>query len=213
MNRKNHYQTLGLMASASQEKVKTTFRKLALQFHPDKNPDSAIAESRFREIREAYEIIGDPQKRKAYDLEFWLNIPGKRPAAASTPLSVLKEAIRLRQYVSSVNLFGIDHEALSYQILKILSDQHLLLLLEHRNEKLNGQVVSELIQASGVLKFRYIPEIIGRMKKLMPAKEPLAMISKYEKSRIAADYTNRFSPVLVLLIVLLLCWLIYLYGR
>ena len=64
---KNYYQILGISEEASEQEVKSTFRKLAKKFHPDKNPDDAGAEKRFKEISEAYEVLSDSQKRQQYD--------------------------------------------------------------------------------------------------------------------------------------------------
>lgn len=63
---KDYYKVLGIDKTASERDVKKAFRKLAVQYHPDKN-DSPDAEEKFREIAEAYEILSDSQKRKAYD--------------------------------------------------------------------------------------------------------------------------------------------------
>ncbi len=63
----DYYETLGVAKSADEKELKSAFRRLAMQFHPDKNPGDAAAEHRFKEIGEAYETLKDPQKRAAYD--------------------------------------------------------------------------------------------------------------------------------------------------
>ncbi|EEB09188.1 DNAJ/TPR domain-containing protein DNAJC7 family protein [Schizosaccharomyces japonicus yFS275] len=65
--RKDHYKVLGVSKSASDSEIKKAFRKKALQFHPDKNPDNKEAEARFKEVNEAYSILSDPQKKYRYD--------------------------------------------------------------------------------------------------------------------------------------------------
>ena len=62
-----YYQSLGVSKSASPEDIKRAYRKLAVRFHPDKNPGNARAEERFKKIGEAYEVLKDPEKRAAYD--------------------------------------------------------------------------------------------------------------------------------------------------
>lgn len=61
------YETLGVAKSSDEKDMKSAYRKLAMQFHPDKNPGNAAAEAKFKEINEAYETLKDPQKRAAYD--------------------------------------------------------------------------------------------------------------------------------------------------
>jgi DnaJ-class molecular chaperone len=67
MEFKDYYKTLGVTKSSSEKEIKQAFRKLARKFHPDVNPGDKTAESRFKEINEAYEVLGDPAKRKKYD--------------------------------------------------------------------------------------------------------------------------------------------------
>jgi DnaJ-class molecular chaperone len=67
MDFKDYYATLGVSKSATDKEVKQAFRKLARKYHPDVNPGDKAAETRFKEINEAYEVLGDPDKRKKYD--------------------------------------------------------------------------------------------------------------------------------------------------
>lgn len=67
MAKKDYYEVLGISKSAGSEEIKKAYRKMAVKFHPDKNPGDHQAEERFKEIGEAYDILADPQKRAAYD--------------------------------------------------------------------------------------------------------------------------------------------------
>ena len=67
MNKRCYYETLECQKGATVEILKSSYRKLAMKFHPDKNPGDATAEVKFKEISEAYEILKDDQKRAAYD--------------------------------------------------------------------------------------------------------------------------------------------------
>src|SRR5690242_8012050 len=64
---KDFYAVLGVSASASQDEIKKQYRKLAARYHPDKNPNDAKAADRFKEISEAYQVLGDADRRKQYD--------------------------------------------------------------------------------------------------------------------------------------------------
>ncbi|MBP1851672.1 molecular chaperone DnaJ [Rhizobium halophytocola] len=67
MAKADFYETLGVGKTADEKELKSAFRKLAMKYHPDKNPGDAEAEKKFKEINEAYETLKDPQKRAAYD--------------------------------------------------------------------------------------------------------------------------------------------------
>ncbi len=87
MEYKDYYAALGLPRTASQAEVKKAFRKLARQHHPDAKPGDTAAERRFKEINEANEVLGDPDKRKQYDQlgANWDAIKRARAAGAAGP--------------------------------------------------------------------------------------------------------------------------------
>ena len=66
-NKRDYYEVLGVERDATPELMKKAYRKLAVQYHPDKNPGNKEAEEKFKELGEAYEALNDPQKRAAYD--------------------------------------------------------------------------------------------------------------------------------------------------
>ena len=76
--KKDFYQVLGVNKSASADEIKKAYRKLALKFHPDKNPGDKSAEDKFKEVTEAYEVLSDEQKRLQYD-QFGFAGPGAGP--------------------------------------------------------------------------------------------------------------------------------------
>ncbi len=75
MAKRDYYEVLGVGKDASDDEIKKAYRRIAVKYHPDRNPDSKEAEEKFKEAAEAYEVLRDPQKRKQYD-QFGFNAPG-----------------------------------------------------------------------------------------------------------------------------------------
>lgn len=67
MSKRDYYEILGVERNAAEKDIKKAYRRVAMKFHPDRNPDNKEAEDKFKEASEAYEILSDPQKRSAYD--------------------------------------------------------------------------------------------------------------------------------------------------
>jgi molecular chaperone DnaJ len=87
MARVNYYEILGVPREASDEDIKKAYRKLVFEHHPDRNPHRKGADERIREINVAYEIVGDPEKRKTYDRLSW----GDEPRTAAIDLGLILE--------------------------------------------------------------------------------------------------------------------------
>ena len=86
---RDHYKTLGVARDASAAEIKAAYRKLALQVHPDRNPGDAVAEERFKEISQAYAVLGDEEKRARYHRLG--DVPGDLPFGDSADLAKVTE--------------------------------------------------------------------------------------------------------------------------
>ena len=78
--KRDYYEVLGVQRTATDQEIKSAYRKLAMQFHPDRNPNNPDAEEKFKECSEAYAILADAEKRAAYDRFGHAGVGGRRPA-------------------------------------------------------------------------------------------------------------------------------------
>src|ERR687892_1650901 len=67
MDKRDYYEVLAVSRTATDQEIKSAYRRLAVKYHPDKNPNDATAEERFKEAAEAYSVLSDPEQRKRYD--------------------------------------------------------------------------------------------------------------------------------------------------
>lgn len=93
MPRADYYRVLGVARDASPDEIKKAFRALALKYHPDRNPGDAEAERRFREAAEAWDVLGDPEKRSRYDRLGPLYTDSGRPPTPDELNEVLRDAL------------------------------------------------------------------------------------------------------------------------
>ena len=75
MAKRDYYEVLGVSKTATDDEIKKAYRKIAIKYHPDRNPGNAEAEEKFKEAAEAYDVLHDPQKRQQYD-QFGFDAPG-----------------------------------------------------------------------------------------------------------------------------------------
>ena len=85
MAKRDYYTVLGVNRDASEEDIKKSYRKLAMKHHPDRNPDDKNAEEKFKEAKEAYEVLSDPDKRRRYEQfgQYWNQMGG--PGGGGAP--------------------------------------------------------------------------------------------------------------------------------
>ena len=84
MEYRDYYKVLGVERNATEDEIKRSYRKLALEHHPDRNPGNKSAEEKFKEINEAYEVLSDSQKRHVYDRFGHVDPRGFGPGAGTT---------------------------------------------------------------------------------------------------------------------------------
>ena len=213
---KDHYKTLGIPPATSPAEIKKAYRVLAVKYHPDKNPDNALAEAAFKEIQEAYATLSNPEKRAIYDDERWLMGMGtkSRYTEAITPAWLLKVSKEFNDSLAKMDTYRMSQRALQEYILLILSDAHLGVLLQHDDKDTNAAIIHELLKAGKKLEVQYLRDIDERLVTLAATNKDLQhTISDYMEDRMRKARQERLQPYFIMLITVLLCVLMYFYGK
>ncbi len=212
MQIKDYYKTLDIPPVATALQIKKSFRQLALRHHPDKNPGNAVAEAKFREIQEAYEILSDPGKREEYNYKRWYNrsIKAAFVNEALTPSAIAAECTRLNNYLQSVNAMRVDFDGLSLHIRQLLSGKNIGILLQFNDEQCNAAVIEELLLASSLLPFNYLAPIAGRLLQIAGTNTTqTAQVNDFIARQKQKNNWQKYRNIIVIAVTLMLCWVIY----
>ncbi len=213
---KDYYTTLEVAPAATDLQIKKSFRKLALQHHPDKNPGNAFAEARFKEIQEAYEVLSDPEKREEYNYKRWYSRSIKKDFTNEplTPSAILAECNRLNDYMLTINTLGVDYDGLSYHIRQLLSDKNTNILLQNADRTTIETVIDTLIHSSNILPFRYTEPISVLLLRLANGNTLMEnRINNFVKKQKRQSVWIKYRTIVVIAITILLCMVIYFISR
>ncbi len=212
---KDYYKILGVPPSASQLEIKKAYRALAFKYHPDKNPESSLAEAQFKEIQEAYSVLSDSYKRGKYDDERWLMGMGGKTQyrEAVTPEWLVMICRQLNISLLTMDTHRMSQRALQAYILLILADAHLGVLQQAGDKNANETIVAELLTATEKLELQYLPDITQRLLVIAADDVDLQVsINDTARERKRRARQEKLFPYIIILITLLLCVFMYLYG-
>ncbi len=216
MHLKDYYTILKLEPSATIPEIKKAYRKLALQYHPDKNNNDPYAAAHFTEIKEAYEVLTNPAKKEYYLQQRWYNQSmGKRKTQdIITPVTVLLQALELEKYVASLDVFRMDKEGLQQYILGLLPDSTIEQLKKFDEPDTNRQIITTTIKAMHPLPQTYTGAVITQLEKLSTDDEiAIAAIASFIQKNEKKSRREKYSLIIIIAATLILCLLIYLAGR
>ncbi len=208
---KDHYKTLELAPSATMQEIKKAYRKLAQQYHPDKNINDPYAEAYFNEIKEAYETLTNPAKKDNYLQQRWYNraTGNNNTEQVITPINILKQALEFEKYTSTLDVFRMNTESLFKYMDELLSDETIRKLLQFNQADVNNLIMLTLLKPVRFLKSEKAIAITDKLTRLIAGNLPsqelinktLVQIRKKEK-------WERNKWIVVLLITIAICVLI-----
>lgn len=210
---KDHYKTLELKPYATEQEVKKAYRRLALKYHPDTAGDDAMAEAKFREVQEAYTILGDALRRKKYDEERWLAGMNRRidEQEAITPMWILKEAIKMNNHMHNVDVYRMNHLALKDYILRLVDDDNITMLQECGDNSLTDSVIKMILEATKGLKYIYMQPVADRLRVIAGSDMYPAIDSALRSRKKQAQWDN-LKPLFIAIVTLIITICMYLWA-
>ena len=216
MHLKDYYAILEIETSASATEIKKSYRRLAQQFHPDKNQADPYAVAQFHQIKEAYEVLTNPSRKEYYLQQRWYNqsIGKKKTQDAITPVTVLKQSLELEKYVSTLDTFRMDKEGLEQYILELLSNDTINKLKQFNEPDTSSQIVQITLRTINVLPPHYSKTVLSQLQVLAESNEnSLRQIQSIAIKTNKKHQREKYSLLIIIGITIILCLLIFLAGR
>ena len=212
---KDYYQILQIEPHSTLAEIKQAFRRLALIYHPDKNPNDKYAEVQFNEIKEAYEVLTNPVRKENYLQQRWYNqsIGKRRTAETITPVSILKLVLELERYVSKLDVHRMNKEGLSDYIEELLSTGTIEKLRQFNEPEINKQIITSTLSAMQHLPMKFIGKLPERLGTLADDETSLHRIKNFLRNRKRAFLWERYKVAVIILFTIFICLLIYFTSR
>lgn len=212
---KDLYRILEISPKATDDEIKKAFRKLAHQYHPDKNPDETFSIARFRDIHESYTILIDRHQRKLYDEErFFAGLTAQKEPNLLTSHWLLQQAKKLRTHMQLVDSDRMNHIALSNYVQLLLSDSHIAVLLHEKDSLKTIEFAEALIVSINHLKYKLLPPIGNRLISLADQHPELKMtLTSFLGRRKREHQVSKLLPIITVMIALAICLLISLLAK
>ncbi len=224
MPSRDYYVVLNVQPQATPEEIKIAYRKLALQYHPDRTGGDIHTEALFKEINEAYGVLSNQQKRDDYNR---LRDAYKGQATTNTsytsqtqktqhnrpPITgktVLFQSTHLRNVVENANPFAINTDSLFAKIENILSDAHIHILLYENKRIITSRVLHEILISCRPLPQNYFNAITPRLYQLAGNDAIMRNSVQQAIKQKKQDYFwQKYKFWWVLIVTLIICLLIY----
>jgi hypothetical protein len=215
MHLKDYYGLLELKPSASLAEIKKAYRRLALQYHPDKTNNDPYSAGKFSEIKEAYEVLTHPGKKELYLQQRWYqqSTGNKRTATIISPETVLKQALELERYISKLDVFRMDKHGLHDYLVGVLADSTIEKLNSCRDITINDEIARVLLECLQPLPLKLVIPLQQQLSKIATSTAMGEKLKAYHLQRQRMQHRERYRIWIILLLVIATCLLIFLLGN
>lgn len=209
MPKKNYYKILNVDYTATTVEIKKAYRKLAHLHHPDKARNET-AKAKFDEIKEAYEVLVDPVKRKQYNLTFD-NFSFKKEMYL-TPYQVLQKAEAMHGKLERQDPHRLNLDRIEFEILELLSEKNINTLQSTQEKDIVSKIVEELLQIAKPLTASQFKNISKELKKITTAEDEERINAALQFHKWQSRWST-YKIVVASIAGILLCIIIYLVSN
>jgi curved DNA-binding protein CbpA len=212
MTIKDYYKILNVKPDAPATTIKQSYRKLAMKYHPDKNPGDDLSAAVFSEIAEAYSVLSDATSRKNYNEQRHFTAISEYEKPAETIESLVNKANALKRKISQADPFRMNRDALLYSLKQLFPGDVSALLKTNETEQ---KVFLELIvSCSNMLSSAQIKNLIKVMQPLFIKHVWLQQqLQSLLEQQLKKENWEKYKVVLAIIIAILLCAVIFFVAR
>ncbi|MDP1844124.1 MAG: J domain-containing protein [Sediminibacterium sp.] len=209
----NWYDVLGVSPTANKKEINKAYRRLAHQFHPDKNPKSENAAEQFQLIKKAYNILSDEALKASFDKQFPF-IESKPYHSINNVEDLIVAVRKLNKDTSLQNIFFIDRDILLFQLIELLSPTNLQLLQTNSNGKYLELMLKEQFIIAKILPYKMSKPIFEKWLSSTENNPILKNhVESYIKKKRIVNMIEKAKPLIAVLISIIIMTLIYLSNR
>ena len=214
---KDYYSILECTPMSTRDEIKRNFRRLAQEFHPDKNADDAYATARFHDIKEAYETLTQPAKKDAWLQERWLQQVMHKHKGDVEPLSpyfILDKVLKMERYLSAADIFRMDQFGMTRKMEEMLSEENLECLRKFNEPDVNRTIIRHLISSARAFPMPLLKGLVARLESLAgndpESRENIRQFRNYMASR---HKKEKYTLPLIIAATIVICMIIYFAGK
>lgn len=209
---KDYYKILELKPGAPVADIKKSFRRLALLYHPDKNFGSKVYEAKFKEIKEAYEILSDIRQRQEYNSRRREQSQTEKKDTYRQPdaQTLLNQAAEFRKKITALDPERMNKRAVYHHIQHLLVIQNILILKHTNDLRISRTFIDEILTCSRFLRFPQVEKICVQLAQLAGTdNETFKKIYQFSRQSRIETYWGKYKFAVAVIVAVLLCLLIY----
>lgn len=215
---KDYYKILELSPGANIVDIKKSFRRLALLYHPDRNFGSNVHEAKFKEIKEAYEILSDTKQRQEYNSRrreqsqshAQSQTEKKKTYRPPNARDILTQTVEFRKKISALDPERINKQAVYHHIQRLMAIQNILIIKNANDQKINNYFINEVLNCCNFLLFPQVEKICLQLTELAGTdNEMYRKIFHFSRRSRIHTYWNKYKLLAAVIVAFILCLLIY----